>query len=156
MDYLNSAVANQLRRSDGRYLSLGELGVFEQYLQSYQLRLQAYGILRTQGEALVMQSLRRMAQTYPELIQAHGPRCKYDMTEVLRYIALAVLRDDVEMFKEQMFSWLDTVLVAYKRNLQCSTAYRYLQEAIGAQVPEIASLTRPYLEILIESLQSHA
>ncbi|MGA7932045.1 MAG: phycobilisome protein [Kovacikia sp.] len=157
MHTLNRDFETSLLDADGRYLDAQELYPLETYVQSYATRLHTYLQLRENGDKLVIQALRKLAQTYPELIQQHGPRCKYDMTEVLRYIALSVLRNDEFFFKEKMMVWLDTILLAHKRNSQCVTAYRYLQEAIAAALPGTdASLIRPYLEIVIQTLQSHA
>ncbi len=157
MHTLNHQLELNVLEADGRYLNTQELYPLENYIQSYSVRLHTYEQLRDNGEQLVLRSLRKMAQTYPELIQQHGQRCKYDMTEVLRYIALSVLRDDETFFKEQMTVWLDTILLAYKRNQHCVVAYRALQEAISTTLPSSdASLIRPYLEIVLQTLQSHA
>lgn len=153
----NHTLENSILEADGRYLDSQELHPLEQYVQSYTNRLDTYQQLREHSDKLVLQSLRKLAQTHPEMVQQHGPRCKYDMTEVLRYIALSILRDDEIFFKEQMMSWLDTILLAYKRTAQCSVAYRSLQEAIAATLPAAdTALIRPYLDLVIQSLQSHA
>jgi len=129
----------------------------EQYLQSYKVRLETYQQLRDQSDKLVLQALRKLAQAYPEIIQQHGQRCKYDMTEVLRYIAVSILRDDEVFFKEQMMSWLDTILLAHRKTSQCTIAYRALQEAMTSTLSAASStLVRPYLDIVLQSLQSHA
>jgi len=154
---LNHDFEKNVLQADGRYLEAHELFPMEKYVQSYAARLHTYQQIQENSEKLTLQALRKLAQTYPELIQQHGQRCKYDMTEVLRYIALSVLRDDEIFFKEQMMVWLDTILLAYKRNAFCVVAYRNLQEAIALTLPgAAANLIRPYLEIVIQTLQSHA
>lgn len=154
MQTLNHTLSKNILEADGRYLNTHELEPLERYCESYQLRLDAYQQLRDRGERLVIAALQKLAQTYPEVIQQHGPRCKYDMTEVLRYIAISVLRDDELFFKEQMMVWLDTILLAHKRNTHCGLAYRYLQEAIAATLPApVSNLIRPYLEGVSQSLQ---
>lgn len=157
MHTLNHSLEEQVLEADGSYLDAQGLRSFEQYVQSYSTRLETYQALRDKSPALIVQSLRKMAQAQPDLIQKYGQRCQYDMSEVLRYVALSVLRDDESFFKEQMMSWLDTILLAYKRTQHCSTAYRYLMEAIAAQLsPASTSLIRPYLDHVITALQSHA
>jgi hypothetical protein len=157
MHTLNHTLEKSVLEADGRYLNAQELSPLEQYAQSYTVRLHTYQQLRDGGEALVIHALRKLAQNHPELIQQHGQRCKYDMTEVLRYVALSVLRDDAIFFKEQMMSWLDTILLAHKKTAHCVMAYRFLQEAIAATLPaEDAALTRPYFDMVMQSLQSHA
>ncbi|MBF2025715.1 MAG: phycobilisome protein [Oscillatoriales cyanobacterium C42_A2020_001] len=157
MQTLNYTLSQNIVEADGRYLDAQELQPLEHYIQSYAVRLETYHLLREYSEKLVLFSLRKFANTYPELIQQHGGRCKYDMTEVLRYIAIAILRDDELFFKEQMMVWLDTILLAHKRNMHCSLAYRNLQAAIAASLPAAsANLVRPYLDLILQSLQSHA
>jgi len=156
MHSLNHTLGKSVAAADGCYLDTQALYPLEQYVQSYAIRLHAYEQLRDRSEKLILQALRKLAQVYPELVQQHGPRCQYDMTEVLRYIALSVLRDDEIFFKEAMMSWLDTVLLAHKKTAHCVVAYRHLQEAIAATLPTSDSmLIRPYLDLVIQALQSH-
>lgn len=157
MHTLNYTLEEKILEADGGYLDVQGLRSFEQYVQSYPARLETYEILRDKSPALIIQSLRKLAQSYPELVQKYGQRCQYDMTEVVRYIALSILRDDEAFFKEMMMSWLDTILLAHKRQKHCNLAYRYLQDAVNAGLPSANSaLIRPYLDCVITLLQSHA
>lgn len=157
MHTLNHNLEKSILEADGRYLSAQELSLLERYAQSYTVRLQTYQLLRDNSEKFIVHALRKLGQTYPDLLQQHGQRCKYDMTEVLRYVALSILRDDETFFKEQMMSWLDTILLAHKRTDHCLTAYRSLQEAIAVTLSADAlAMTRPYFELITQSLQSHA
>lgn len=157
MQTLNHTLTQKVIEADGSYLDAQGLKPLEQYLQTYTTRLEAYQQIRDHSQKLVQQTLKKLGQSHPELIQKHGQRCQYDMTEVLRYIAVAILRDDEVFFKEQMMSWLDTILLAHKRNSHCITAYRYLQAAINADLPaSTSSLIRPYLDSVALTLQSHA
>lgn len=157
MQTLNHSLTKTILEADGRYLKGHELQPLELYIQSYTLRSETYQLLRDQSDALILNALRKLAQSHPDLLKQHGQRCKYDMGEVLRYIALSILKDDEVFFKEQVMDWLDTILVAHKRTAQCSTAYRYLQEAIISSLPAPnSSLVRSYLDMVQQSLQSHA
>lgn len=157
MHTLNQQLERKILEADGRYLDARGLEPLEHYLQSYTSRLDTYQQLRDQSDKLVLQSLKQLAQSHPDIIKQHGQRCKYDMSEVVRYIALSILRDDEVFFKEQMMSWLDTILLAHKRTAHCSTAYRYLQDAINAHLPASSgTLIRPYMDIVITALESHA
>jgi hypothetical protein len=157
MHTLNHTLEDSLLDADGRYLNARELSSLEHYMQSYAARLNAYHQLRDQSEHLIKQALRKLAQEYPDLIRQHGQRCIYDMTEVVRYMAVSILRDDEVFFKEQMMSWLDTILVAHRKTVHCTKAYQNLQAAIVDTLPAPTSnLIRPFLEIVITMLQSHA
>jgi hypothetical protein len=157
MHTLNHTLEKKIVQADGGYLDAQGMRSFEHYVQSYPVRLEAYQLLRDRSAALIIQSLKRLAQSYPELVQKHGPRCQYDMTEVVRYVALSILRDDETFFKEQMMSWLDTILLAHKRQSHCTIAYRFLQDAVNAGFsPTSSTLVYPYLDCVITTLQAHA
>jgi hypothetical protein len=157
MHALNHTLEKYVIEADGAYLDGRKLQPLEQFLSSYQVRLNTYHHLRDHSPKLVLKALQQLAHEYPELIKQHGKRCQYDMTEVLRYIALSVLRDDEVFFMEQMMAWLDTIILAYKKTKQCASAYRHLQDAVNTAMPAPeADLIRPYLEKVISMLQSHA
>ncbi|XHX76871.1 MAG: phycobilisome protein [Stenomitos frigidus ULC029] len=157
MHTLNHNLEKSILEADGRYLGTHELSQLEHYAQSYAVRLQIYQQLRDNSEKFILYALRKLSQSYPDLIQQHGQRCKYDMTEVLRYVALSILRDDEVFFKEQMMAWLDTILLAHKRTAHCVIAYRYLQEAITTALSNDAlAMTRPYFDLITQSLETHA
>jgi hypothetical protein len=157
MHALNHILDRKVLDADGRYLDTQGLQPLELYFQTYTSRLEAYQQLRDKSKDLIIQALRKLSQAHPELIQKHGPRCQYDMSEVLRYAALSILRDDETFFKEQMISWLDTILLAHKKHTHCATAYRYLQDSMNHTLSASTSnLVRPYLDSVILILQSHA
>jgi len=156
MHTLNHDIDESFLDADGAYLDARGLQMLEYFAQTYSQRLEAYNALREHNAALVQGALEKMKHTHPELMQKHGKRCQYDMTEVVRYMALAILRDDEVFFKEMMISWLDTVLMAYKHHNHCATAYRLLQEMVDAQIPTCSTVVRPYLDSVILMLQSHA
>ena len=156
MHTINQTLEEQVLEAEGKYLDAQGIMNFEQYAQTYQVRLATYQHLREQSEKLILTTLKRLGQNYPDLISKHGQRCKYDMESVLRYIALSILRDDEVFFCEEMVSWLDTILAAYKRHGHCVTAYQFLLQAIEAEMP-LANVTliRPYIDHVIVTLQSH-
>lgn len=154
---INHTIEKNVIEADGCYLDAMGLAPLESYLKSYQLRVSAYRHLSEESPKMVLRSLQKMAQSNPELIKQHGKRCQYDMTEVLRYIALSILRDDEVFFTEQMMSWLDTIILAYRRTHHCSTAYRYLQDILSETLPAAENdLVRPYIDNVISTLQGHA
>ncbi|MDJ1183734.1 hypothetical protein [Roseofilum casamattae] len=156
MQTLNRDLETKLIEADGRYLTGQELYPLEQYFQSYKIRLETYEMLSSHSEKLAIETLRQAAREYPELIRQHGARCKYDMTAVVRYIALSILRNDEVFFKEQMMFWLDTMLTAYKRSNHCTRIYDYLQKEVNALLPaRCSSLIDPYIKIIMMTLNSH-
>ena len=157
MPALNHKLQQTIIDADGRYLAPDELQPLESYFDTYQKRLSAYQEIRQKGDDLVLAALRKFMLVHPEIIQRSGKRCQFDMTEVLRYIALATLLDDEFMFREKMMFWLDTMLRAHGKQEACCKAYRHLQEAAQEQLTaETAELVRPMISIVFESLQSYS
>lgn len=154
---LNHDLERNIVKADGRYLTSDEMRPLENYLKTYKLRLETYHQISQQSDAIVLQALRRFARIHPDVIQKHGQRCRFDMGEVLRYMALSILRDDEFFFQEKMIFWLDTVLRAHHKQTICSTAYRYLQEALDETLSSAqCDLIRPYINLITESLQTYA
>lgn len=154
---LNHTLEKNVIEADGRYLNAKELTALEQYAQGYAGRLTAYQEVRDHSKQLVVQALTHLFKAYPDLLQSHKQRCVYDMSETLRYIALSILRDDEVFFMEALMSWLDTILLAYKKTGPCAIAYRHLQDAVEQHLsPNSASFVRPYLERVRQGLEAHA
>jgi hypothetical protein len=154
---LNHTLEKNVIEADGRYLNAKELTALEQYAQGYATRLTAYQEVRDHSKQLVVQALTHLFKAYPDLLQSHKQRCVYDMSETLRYIALSILRDDEVFFMEALMSWLDTILLAYKKTGPCAIAYRHLQDAVEQHLSaNTVSLVRPYLERVRQGLEAHA
>jgi hypothetical protein len=154
---LNHTLEKNVIEADGRYLNAKEITALEQYAQGYATRLTAYQEVRDHSKQLVVQALTHLFKAYPDLLQSHKQRCVYDMSETLRYIALSILRDDEVFFMEALMSWLDTILLAYKKTGPCAIAYRHLQDAVEQHLsPNTASFVRPYLERVRQGLEAHA
>lgn len=156
MSVLNRALEKQIIDAEGRYLTAKELKALEDYTNGFAARLETYQILSEQSSAIVLGALKKFARVHPEIIQQSGKRCQYDMGEVLRYIALSILRDDEFLFLEKVMFWLDTVLRAHQKQAACTKAYQYLQEAIDETLPAAScDLVRPYINTVLSSLQAY-
>lgn len=156
MPALNHTLEQNIVVADGRYLSQDELKPLENYVNSYAARLETYQKLSQQSDAIVLSALKKFARVHPEIIQQSGKRCQYDMSEVLRYIALAILRDDEFLFLEKIMFWLDTVLRAHHKQAACSKAYHHLQEAVEETLSSTnCSLIRPYINVVLNALQPY-
>lgn len=156
MHALNHTLEQHIIDADGRYFQSEELRTLENYVSSYTLRLETYQKISQNSDAIVLNALRKFARVHPEIIQKSGKRCQYDMGEVLRYMALAILRDDEFLFLEKLMFWLDTVLRAHQKQAACSKAYNLLQEAVEEALPTANSeLVRPYINTILSALQPY-
>jgi hypothetical protein len=150
---MNSTLEQTIYQADGRYFTDSELTHLENYLGSYQLRLETYQLLQERGDQLVLQALRKLAQTDRGVVQEHGEKCKRDMGYVLCSLALAILKDDENGFREQLILWMQNIMSALRKEAQSARAYRFLQDVIREQVSApSAELINRYLTDFIEAL----
>lgn len=154
MPALNHQLNQTMIDADGRYLTTDELRPLENYVDSFQHRLEAYEAIRQHSNALVITSLNKFARVHPEIINSSGKRCQYDMSQVLRYMALCILLDDEFMFREKMMFWLDTMLRAHRKQDACSKAYQYLKESAQERLSaKVCEQIMPYINIIVETMQ---
>jgi hypothetical protein len=153
MEAINSTLAELIVESEGRYLTSAQLQPIERYLQTFTERFKTYEILQAKAEPLVRHALKKFATLHPDVMQKHGKRCHYDMSQVLRYIALAILRDDPRFFNDSMVLWETNILTAYHRQNSCLVAYRCLKETMETYLPPQAlKYIEPYLEMMFQAL----
>jgi hypothetical protein len=150
---MNRTLEEKLSDVDHVYLTDSDLVNLERFANSFSVRVKTYNLLRDKSEEITVQSLKLLAQQYPELLQKQAQRCKYDMSNMIRYTSLSILRDDELFFRETLMDWLANIINSYQVAKECSTAYRILQTTIEAILPsECASMVKPYTDMAISSL----
>lgn len=153
MQVINSRLEKLINESEGRYLTSSELQPMKRYLQTFSERAKTYEILQTKGDAVVRHALKKFMSIHPEVMQKHGQRCYYDMTQVMRYIALSIVKDDTRFFNDSLLLWQANILTAYQKQNPCVTAYQCLKESVNAHLPSTATrLIEPYINMMIEAL----
>ncbi|MFN5856975.1 MAG: phycocyanin [Pseudanabaenaceae cyanobacterium] len=133
--------------ADRVYLANNDIYQLERFAKGFSLRVKTYNLLRDHADEIVLRSLKLLAHQYPALLQKQAARCKYDMSNVLRYISASILRDDELFFQDQMMDWLSTILYSYQVLQECSVAYHLMQEVVDKMLPaESAALVKPYTD----------
>ncbi|MFQ3679663.1 MAG: phycobilisome protein, partial [Pseudanabaenaceae cyanobacterium] len=135
MTTLIRPLAEALTDFDGRYLNDGELFAVEKYAKHFEVRLRTYTLLRDRTKDLVLHTLRDFASEYPDLVKKHQARCVYDLSEMLRAIANAILHDSEQEFCDRTLDWFATVIKGYSKTTQCVAAYGKLQKAVDKLLP---------------------
>lgn len=150
---MNRILDEKTKGVESVYLTDSDLLSLERFASNFSVRVKTYNLLRDRSDEIMMRSLKLLAQQYPELVQKQLQRCKYDMSNVIRYMSLSVLRDDELFFRETLMDWLANIINSYQVAKECSTAYRIMQSVIDEMLPaECASLIKPYTEMSISSL----
>ncbi|MEO0534597.1 MAG: phycobilisome protein [Cyanobacteria bacterium P01_A01_bin.123] len=154
MQAINRQIEDKIIDADGRYLSDEEMQPLLNYLSTYKNRLQSYYYLSQKSDAIILKALQQLKLSHPDIVEKHGQKCQFDMTEILRYVALAMLRDDEAFFKEKLLFWHCTMIRAHSG--PAIAAYQHLKATIdGSMAPAQASLIHPYLDLLINSLHTY-
>lgn len=150
---MNRTLDEKIANVDRVYLTDIDLYNLERFANSFSLRVKTYNLLRDRTDEITIRSLKLLAQQYPELVQKQLQRCKYDMSNLIRYASLSILRDDELFFREALMDWLANIINSYQVTQECSTAYRLFQSVIDEMLPlECAALVKPYSEMAISSL----
>lgn len=154
---MHNTLVKSLNNIDGRYLGDTELHIFREFVSSYEVRRSAYEYLQQHADDMVLTTLRRMMPTHRQAIQQHGDLCKRDMSYVLRYAALSMLKDDQNGFVEELVLWMQNILFALKKEQQSLKFYQELQAVISQQMPaQEAALINQYLDLFTEALSVRA
>jgi hypothetical protein len=150
---ITPSIENKALELECAYLKDSDLHGLEQYAQSFADRLRTYELIRDNADQIVHDSLGLLERDYPALIKKRGDRCKYDMNEVLRYMASSILRNDEQYFRDKMTDWLGTILVSYQVTTECAKGYTYMYEVMSRVLPaKHAVMVRPYTDILVTTL----
>ncbi|MBD2319572.1 globin family protein [Phormidium tenue] len=150
---MNRTLDEKLADIDHVYLTDSDLVNLERFANSFSVRVKTYNLLRDRADEITIKALKLLAQQYPELVQKQLQRCKYDMSNVMRYTSLSILRDDELFFREALMDWLANIINSYQIAKECSTAYRLMQSVVDEMLPaECASLVKPYSDMAIAAL----
>ena len=150
---MNRTLDEKIGFVDHVYLTDTDLLNLERFANSFSIRVKTYNLLRDRTDEITIQTLKLLAQQYPELVQKQLQRCKYDMSNMIRYTSLSILRDDELFFRETLMDWLANIINSYQVAKECSTAYRLFQTVVDQMLPpECAALVKPYSEMAIATL----
>jgi len=96
-----------------------------------------------------------LAKTDAQTVQQHKDKCIRDMEYVVRAIAVAILRDDEEGFRQELLLWMQNIMAALHKEQQSSRAYRMLQGVLEQEMPqENSALVNHYLNEFINALMA--
>ncbi|OIP76996.1 MAG: phycocyanin [Oscillatoriales cyanobacterium CG2_30_44_21] len=153
MTTMNRVLEEKVGEVDRIYLTDTDLVNLERFANSFSVRVRTYNLLRDRADEITIQALKLLAQQYPELVQKQLQRCKYDMSNMIRYASISILRDDELFFRETLMDWLANIINSYQIAKECSTAYRLLQTAVDSLLPaECAAMVKPYTDMAVSAL----
>ncbi|MEB3273784.1 MAG: hypothetical protein VKJ85_08370 [Prochlorothrix sp.] len=149
-----STLESNLASVDDRFLNDTELRPLEEYIKSHTLRIKTYRLIQSHTEEVVLKTLRKMvAEHPPEMMQQVGQTCKRDLTNIMHYMGLCILKNDVQGFYEEFTLWMDTMMKAFKLKNVSQVDYTHLPNVVKEVFPEeSAKIMFIYIDQLIEAM----
>ena len=145
--------------ADGRYASDDELKFMDTYINSFEVRANAYRQIKAAEKEIVESVLTKLQKSQPRLLATRGEdiqnKWKQDTFRVLRHSAMTVLLDDPELLRQQFLYWFQTIMQAFGAQEACNVTYLIMQDVVRATLPkDVADLLCPILEMNRELLGS--
>jgi hypothetical protein len=110
--------------ADGRYASDDELKFMDTYINSFEVRANAYRQIKAAEKEIVEAVLTKLQKSQPRLLATRGEdiqnKWKQDTFRVLRHSAMTVLLDDPELLRQQFLYWFQTIMQAFGAQEACN------------------------------------
>ncbi|MEL6223254.1 MAG: hypothetical protein AAFR31_11495 [Cyanobacteria bacterium J06627_8] len=151
---MNTQLIRPFSQVDGRYLQDSELSSIQDFVTSYEQRTNVYRYLKDHSDTLILKTFRSLMASHRKVIQTHSEICKRDMSLVLRYIAVSILKDDENSFIESLVLWMQNILFALNKEEQSVEFYIALQRIVAQEMTTgEAALVNQYLSTFIDALR---
>lgn len=148
---MNNQLETMLTEAEGRYLSSAEEAKLTVYMDSLPRRMAAMRAVEAAESKIIAKTLADLLGAHPEYKERYkmfGKKARRDIVLVLRYCALAMVRDDESVLAERLLYWLQTIFTAFNFGPALDTAYRALaRHAEEELAAEHVELLAPYLRL---------
>jgi Phycobilisome protein len=130
---------NQLNRlsivADGRYATESELQFLKDYLQTVDLRVQAYEKIREAEEPIINELDSRVRAANPDLFrdatEEYMSFCFRDRKSVVRLSAAAMLMEDLDNLRNGFLCWYRTIINAFSYQRAAEINYKVLPSVLA-------------------------
>ncbi len=155
---MNNSIEQMFSEAEGRYLEPTEQSALTNYASTLEARLAAMRSIQEHESAMIEKAVNAMFAQYPDAKQKHKhvqEKAIRDMTLVLRYCAMSMVRDSNEFLENQLLHWFRTIIVSFEMQQMVGYAYEQLiEEAKAALEADHFELIAPYLEITHNALKA--
>ena len=147
---MNRQILEMFNSAEGRYLTASEQSTLRDYAQGLEARLAAMSEISGKETTIVEQTVREIFRAYPDMEKKFKnamQTCIRDETLVLRYTAMAMLRNDPQYLNDSLLTWLSTILrgVGFAPHFIEDT-YKTLALVAGRELsPATAKLLHPFV-----------
>jgi len=154
---MNRQIQDILCAAEGRYLNSGEQDTVRQYAQTVEARLTAMTEISGKESVIIERAVKEVLRAYPDLEQKYKSAAQSgtrDMTLVLRYTTLAMVRNDAQYLQDSLLTWMATILkgIGFAGHFVTDTYKTLERTALKELSPAAGKLLQPFLQVCIESL----
>ena len=148
---MNHEIQTMLTACEGRYPTRAEQALLRDWASRLDVRLAAVEEINLREAALVATTVDEVLRAYPDLekrVKGARQSCTRDLTLVLRYCALALLRGDAKYLEDSLLTWMATILrgVGFVPAFISDTYQTLVRVAARELSPPTMEQLRAYLE----------
>lgn len=158
---MNRQIQDIFCAAEGRYLNVGEQATLREYAQTVEARLAAMTEISGKEPVIIERAVKEVLRAYPDLEQKYKAATQSgtrDMTLVLRYATLAMLRNDSQYLQDSLLTWMATILkgLGFAGHFVTDTYKTLERTALKELSPSAGKLLQPFLQVCIESLGNNS
>jgi hypothetical protein len=146
---MNAKIEKMFTDAEGRYLEAGEIKMLTSYADGLPRRLGVMKLVERHEDDILTEVVETVSREHPELIRKYDQFDEYarrDVSKVLRYCAIAMVRNDMSFLEENLLYWLRTILHSFFSLKILDTTYRSLAQSVERKIgSERTELIAPYL-----------
>ena len=154
---MNRQIQDILGAAEGRYLNSAEQTTLREFAQGLEARLAAMTEISGKEAVIIERAIKEVLRAYPDLEQKHKTAVQSgtrDMTMVLRYATLAMVRSDPQYLQDSLLTWMATILkgLGFAGHFVTDTYKTLERVALKELSPSAGKLLQPLLQLCVESL----
>lgn len=147
---MNRQLTELFAAAEGRYLNAAEQTALRDFAQGLEARLAAMTEISAKETVIVERTVKEVFSAYPDIEKKFKnamKTCIRDETLVLRYAAMAMLRNDPQYLNDTLLTWMATILkgVGFAPHFIEDT-YKTLALSVSKELtPATAKLLHPFI-----------
>jgi Phycobilisome protein len=149
---MNNRISEILVGSDSRYLTAEEREEVLEYTNGFPERFRIVGLIESNEEAAVRFCIDNTRKRYPNFHTSAWAKAFRDVQLTTRFMAQAMLLDEMGILEEKLLFWLRTILAGLNFTPEFNRdTYTYLKQGFRQNLPPDAyAVFEPYLDRTIE------
>jgi hypothetical protein len=153
---MNHQIEQLLSDAEGRYLEPTEQSAMIDYASSLEHRLAAMRAIQQHEAEIIEATMQAMWKEHPDMKVKHPHAYKKgvrDMTLVLRYSSMAMVRDCHAYLDQKVLYWFRTIVLAFEMSTPLRFAYAELMRQAEARLaPDHYAAIMPFLQQSLDIL----